>query len=90
MLTIHVAPDTSVELDCTAKGEITQAEFEELLNTALLSQDVIEFIEEHPKFQQTLHIGEGGMPFTVDMEVGPCPSRRPISSLWPVRPLTMS
>lgn len=85
MLTIHVAPDTFVELDCAAKGEIDQNEFAELLNTALLSQDVVDFIEAHPKFQQ---IGEGGMPFMTNMEVGSCPLRRPISSLWPVRPLT--
>lgn len=51
MLTIEVATDTEVMLDGSADGHVAMAGFVELLETALLSQDVVDWLKEHPRLQ---------------------------------------
>ena len=52
MLTIEVAPDTTVNLDCPADGVLPLGQFKELLETALMSQEVVDFVQNLPKMKR--------------------------------------
>jgi len=52
MLTIEVAPEATVQLDCPADGVLPLEQFRELVETALLNQEVVDFVKNLPKMNR--------------------------------------
>jgi hypothetical protein len=53
MLTVTIAKDTEVMLDADkAAGEVSEEEFKALILDALQSEDVLNLVLSHPRFQK--------------------------------------
>ena len=49
MLTVEIAPDTEVQIETAFEGWLSQAQFEELIETAMMSAEVVDFLKSRPK-----------------------------------------
>jgi hypothetical protein len=47
MLIVEVATDTEVQIESKAEGRVSMSEFVELIDIALMSEDVVNWLKDH-------------------------------------------